>query len=250
ATLPPRTVGPGVLSASLDARVLAFALLLALATSVIFGLYPALQASRAELTQALRDQSGQATAPRSTGVFRKGLVTLQTAISLLLLISAGLFGKTLLNLTRIDLGIRTDHLLTFNLTPKLSGYSDERTAQLYHDLRERLAALPGVTSATAARVSAIGGGSSSGNMTVEGFTPKRDGDDESRFNEVGPDYFRTMGIPLIAGREFTDADRAGAPKVAVVNEAFVRHFIPGRNPIGTQVMRGSDTKIKYDTTIV
>ena len=91
--------------------MLAFALALAAATSVIFGLYPSLQASKAQLTSALRDQSGQTTATASTGAFRKGLVTLQTAISLLLLISAGLFGKTLLNLTRVNLGIRTDHLL-------------------------------------------------------------------------------------------------------------------------------------------
>jgi predicted permease len=87
-------------------------------------------------------------------------------------------------------------------------------------------------------------------MTVEGFTPNGDGDDNCRFNEVGPDYFRTVGIPLIAGREFADTDRAGAPKVAVVNEAFVRHFITNRPAIGTQVMRGSDTRIKYDTVIV
>ena len=111
--------------------MLAFALLLAVVTSLVFGLYPALQASKAQLTSALRDQSGQTTASRSTGFFRKGLVTLQTAISLLLLISAGLFGKTLLNLSRVDLGIRPDHLMTFSLTPKLSGYTDERTAQLY-----------------------------------------------------------------------------------------------------------------------
>jgi predicted permease len=250
ATLPARTVGPGVLTATLDVRMLAFALLLAATTVLVFGLYPALQASRAELTSALRDQNNQATASRSTGFFRKGLVTLQTAISLLLLISAGLFGKTLLNLTKVNLGIRTDHLLTFILTPKLNGYSEERTGQLYHDLRERLAALPGVTSATGARVAAIAGSNSSGNMTVEGFTPRGDGDDTSRFNEVGPDYFRTLGIPLIAGREFAESDGAGAPKVAVVNEAFVRHFIPNRNPIGTQVMRGSDTRVKYDTVIV
>ena len=132
----------------------------------------------------------------------------------------------------------------------MSGYTDERTAQLYRDLRERLAALPGVTSATTARVGAVAGSNSSTNMTVEGFTPRGDGDDNSRINEVGPDYFRTLGIPLLAGREFTDSDRAGAPKVAVVNEAFVRHFIANRPAIGTQVMRGSDTKIKYDTVIV
>jgi predicted permease len=250
AAMPSRTLGPGVVTASLDARMALFALGLAAATSLIFGLYPALQASKAQLTMALRDQSGQATAGRSTGFFRKGLVTLQTGVSLLLLISAGLFGKTLVNLTRVNLGIRTDHLVTFSLTPKLNGYSEERTRQLYHDLRERLAALPGVTSATGARVPAIANSSSSGNMTVEGFTPKGEGDDESHFNEVGPDYFRTLGIPLIAGREFIDSDRAGAPKVAVVNEAFVRHFIGHRNPIGVNVMRGSDTRIKYDTVIV
>jgi predicted permease len=250
AALPPRTIGPTVLTASLDGRMLAFALLLAVATSLIFGLYPALQASKAQLTSALRDQSGQTTASRSTGLFRKGLVTLQTAISVLLLISAGLFGKTLLNLSKIDLGIRTDHLMTFSLNPKLSGYSEERTAQLYIDLRERLAALPGVTTATRARVAAISGAASSGNMTVQGFTSKGDGDDESSFNEIGPDYFRTLGIPLIAGREFTDSDRLGAPKVAIVNEAFVRHFIGNRNPIGVGVFRGGGKDIKFDTFIV
>ena len=250
AALPPRTLGPNVLAASLNLEMMAFALALAAVTSLAFGLYPALHASRAQLTLALRDQNGQATASRSTGIFRKSLVTLQTAVSLLLLVSAGLFGRTLVNLTHVDLGIRVDHLITFSVSPKLNGYDDARTAQMYHDVRERLAALPGVISATSSRVPAIANSSSSGNMTVEGFTPKGERDDNSHFNEVGPDYFRTMGIPLVAGREIVESDTAAAPKVAVVNEAFVRHFIPDRNPIGVQVMRGSDTKIKYDTTIV
>lgn len=250
AALPPRTIGPNILIASLDVRMLLFALVLAGATSLIFGLYPALQASKAQLTSALRDQSGQTTASRSTGLFRKGLVTLQTAISLLLLVSAGLFGKTLLNLSRVDLGIRPDHLMTFSLTPKLSGYSDERVAQLYQQLRERLAALPGVTSATGSRVPAIAGSNSSGNMTVDGFTPRGDDDSQSSLNEVGPDYFRTMGMPLVAGREFTENDRVGAPKVAIVNEAFVKHFIGNRNPMGVGVYRGGGSNVKFDTTIV
>jgi predicted permease len=250
AALPPRTIGPNVLAATLDGRMLAFAVLLAAVTSLVFGLYPALQASKAQLMSAMRDQSGQTTASRATGFFRNGLVTLQTAISVLLLISAGLFGKTLLNLAKIDLGIRTDHLIGFSLNPKLSGYTEERTAQLYIDLRERLAALPGVTSATRARVPAIAGSSSSGNMTVEGFTPKGDGDSDAHFNEIGPDYFRTLGIPLVAGREFTDSDRLGAPKVAIVNEAFVRHFIGNRNPIGVRLYRGGGPNVKLDTTIV
>jgi predicted permease len=250
AALPARTVGPGVLTATLDGRMLAFALLLALATILIFGLYPALQASRAQLTAALRDQSNQATASRATGLFRKGLVTLQTAISLLLLVSAGLFGKTLLNLSRVDLGVRVDHLMVFSLTPKLNGYDDARVIQLYEQLIERLRAIPGVTSATTSRVPAIAGSSSSGNMTVEGFTPKGDGDSESHFNEVGPDYFRTLGIPLIAGREFSESDRAVTPKVAIVNQAFVRHFIGNRNPIGVGVYRGGGNNVKLDTIIV
>jgi hypothetical protein len=247
---PPRTIGPGVLAATLDARMLAFALLLAAITILVFGLYPALQASKAELTSALRDQSGQTTASRSTGFFRKGLVTLQTAISLLLLVSAGLFGKTLLNLSRVDLGVRVDHLLTFSLTPKLNGYDDPSVSQLYQRLIERLRAIPGVTSATTSRVPAIAGSVSSGNMTVEGFTPKGDEDSNSAFNEVGADYFRTFAVPLIVGREFTDNDRAGAPKVAIVNEAFVKHFIGNRNPLGVGVVRGGGTNVKFDTTIV
>ena len=250
ATLPPRTVGPNVLNASLDGRVLVFAIALALVTSVVFGLYPAWQASRAQLTLALRDQSGQTTAGRSTGVFRKGLVTLQTAISLLLLISAGLFGKTLLNLSRIDLGVRVDHLLMFSLTPRLNGYDDARSLQLFERLVERLAAMPGVISATGSRVPAIAGSSSSTNLTVEGYKPASDNDTQSSLNEIAPAYFRTFGVPLVAGREFTSADRAGAPKVAIVNETFVKHFLGTRNPLGVGVLRGTDPHPVFDTVIV
>ena len=248
--LPPRTIGPNVLSASLNGRMMAFALALAAITSIVFGLYPALRASTAELTSALRDQNGQATATRATGLFRKGLVTLQTAISLLLLISAGLFGKTLLNLSKIDLGVQVDHLLTFGLTPKLNGYDDTRTLQIYAQLRERIGAIPGVTSVSGGRVPAIAGSSSSGNVNVQGFAPKDGREPQSSLNEIGPDYFRTLGIPLVSGREFTDADRAGAPKVAIVNEAFVREFISGRNPLGVGIYRGGGTSIRYDTFIV
>ena len=205
------------------------------------------------MTLALRDQSGQTTAGRSTGLFRKGLVTLQTAISLLLLISAGLFGKTLLNLSRIDLGVRVDHLLVFSLTPRLNGYDDARSLQLFEHLVERLAAMPGVTSATASRVPAIAGSNSSTNLTVEGYKPAGDNDTQSSLNEIAPDYFRTFGVPLVAGREFTTADRAGAPKVAIVNEAFVKRFINQRgtgNPLGVGVFRGGGTNVTFDTRIV
>ena len=248
--LPSGVFGTGTLSAAISVRMLIAAVATGVVTSILFGFYPALQASRPGLTAALRDQSGQATAGRSTGAFRNGLVALQTGVSLLLLVSAGLFGKTLLNLSRVDLGIRTDHLMTFSISPRLSGYSNERVVALYQDMRDRLAALTGVVSVSAARVAAVNGSVSSGNMSVEGFTAKGDGGDDAYQNEVMPDYFRTLGIPLVAGREIIASDRAGAPKVALVNEAFVRHFIGNRNPLGVRVLRGSTNPPKFDTEIV
>jgi predicted permease len=250
AVAPARSVGTGVVSADLDARMLLFALVIAAVTGLLFGLFPAVQASRAQLTGALREQSGQTTGSRSAGTFRKGLVTLQTAIALLLLISAGLFSKTLLNLSRIDLGIRTDHLVTLSIDPRLNGYTDARVAQLYSRALERFAAIPGVTLASAARVGAITGSSSSGNITVEGYTPPNDDDADSHLNAIAPGYFRTLGVPLVRGREFTDADHASAPKVAIVNESFVKHFLAGRDVIGARFAKGGGDKIKLDITIV
>jgi predicted permease len=249
AVAPPSSVGAGVFSARIDARMLLCALALAAVTGLVFGLVPALQASKAQLTAAMREQGGQATASRSAGRFRTGLVTLQTAVALLLLISAGLFAKTLLNLSRIDLGIRTDHLVTFSTAPRLNGYNDEQVKQFYQRALERFAAIPGVTLASAARVPAITGSASSGNLTIEGYTPATDDDADSHMNTIAPGYFRTMGIPLVAGREVTDADTSAAPKVAIVNESFVRHFVGGRDPIGVRMARGGGD-VKLDITIV
>jgi putative ABC transport system permease protein len=250
AVAPPRSVGSGVLSAELDGRMLLFALSIAAITGLLFGLVPALQASKAQLTGALRDQSSQTTGSRSAGAFRKGLVTLQTAIALLLLISAGLFSKTLLNLSRIDLGIRTDHLVTLSVDPRLNGYTDPQVAQLYQRALQRFAAIPGVTLVSAARVGAITGSSSSGNITVEGYAPPNDDDADSHLNTIAPGYFRTLGVPLIRGRELTESDHASAPKVAIVNESFVKHFLAGREAIGARFARGAGDKIKLDITIV
>src|SRR5262245_9968827 len=136
------------------------------------------------------------------------------------------------------------------MTPKLNGYDDVRAAQFFADLTARLSALPGVTMVSAARIPALAGSSSSGNITVEGFTPQRDGDDDSSVNSVGPGYFRTLSIPLIQGREIADSDTAASPKVVVVNEAFVRHFVTGRDPIGTRMAPGGGNSIKLDLTIV
>jgi len=246
----PPTIGvQAFINPELDGRVLLFCLALSVVTGLLFGLFPALQASRSDLALALKDQSGQSTSTVAGNLFRKTLVTAQVAISLLLLISAGLFARSLVNLTRIELGIRVDHLLTFSLIPKLNQYPDERARQFYEQLTGRLAAIPGVKLVSASGVPAIAGHYVGTNITVEGFSPRTEDGPQSNLSAVGADYFRTMGMPLIAGREFTLADDARAPKVAVVNEAFVRHFLANQNPLGRRFVRGGGA-VKPDIEIV
>jgi putative ABC transport system permease protein len=248
-SMPPQMADSGLITPALDMRVLLFALALSLVTGLAFGLYPALQASSANLTMALREQNGQTTTSRTAGRFRKSLVTLQIAVSLLLLVCAGLFGKTLVNLTRVDLGIGVDQLIAFSLAPKLNGYSDRQTALFYERLTERLAAVPGVAAASAAEVPAVGNSRSSTSIAVEGYVPQGEGASSTNYNSVGPGYFRTLGTPLVVGREFTPSDTLTAPKVAIVNEAFVRRFFAGQNPLGRRIGRGSDNAA-LDTLIV
>jgi predicted permease len=202
------------------------------------------------LVAALKSQSGQSGSTGSANTFRKSLVTAQVAISLLLLISAGLFARTLKNLSSIDLGVKVDHLLSFSISPKLNKYTDQSAAQLYDRLTERLAAIPGTKLVSAAIMAAIAGNTASENITVPGYAPPTDEAADTNVNAVGSDYFRTMGMPLIAGREFTPADNLAAPKVAVVNEAFVRHFLANQNPLGHYFSQGGGDKVKPDIEIV
>jgi predicted permease len=237
AAIPPSRGMQGMLSEALDTRVLLFCLALSMLTGILFGLFPALQGSKANLVASLKDQAGQISSTGTANAFRKVLVTAQVAISLVLLISAGLFGKTLVNLASVELGVQTDHLMTFSVLPKLNQYSDQRIAQFHAQLIERLAAIPGVKLVSAAQVPAIAGSSSSTNITVEGYVPPTDTGAQSNYNVVGAGYFRTLGMPLVAGREFARGDNTTSPKVAVVNEAFVRQFLPGRNPLGSRLGR-------------
>ena len=233
----------GFLTTEFDARVLLFCLGLSVLTGMLFGLFPALQASKPDLTSSLKDQAGQISSTRAANAFRKTLVTAQVAFSLLLLISGGLFAKTLIKLARADLGIRVDHLITFSILPKLSRYTDQRIVQLHEQLTDRLAAIPGVMLVSSADVPAIAGGSWSTSISVEGYTPTSNDGVSSHVNQVGADYFRSMGMALIAGREFTRSDNAAAPKVAIVNEAFVKRFLPNQNPLGRHILRGKDNNM-------
>jgi predicted permease len=238
------------LSADLDGRMLLSCLAVAGSASVLSGLYPSLQASRPDLVAWLKAHTGETRAGDAAGLFRRSLVMLQVAVSVLLLVCAGLLARSFANLMRIELGIEPDHLLTFAVDPRLNRYDDERAAAFYAALTDRLAALPQVVRVSAARVPTIAGEGSSGNITVEGFTPGAEGDTDTSYNVVGPDYFRTLGIPLLAGREFTLRDDAGAPRVAVVNQAFVRRFLRGQEPLGRRFGWGVGRRVKLDTEIV
>jgi predicted permease len=216
----------------MDAAALGFAALLALATGALFGLFPALHATRPDLVTTLRSGVGKHSGGQSAARFRTGLVTAQIALSMALLISAGLFVKSLRNLGRVNLGLDVQNLMTFSLSPSLNGSRWPRTGQLFARVEEQVAALPGVTSVAAAVVPSLAGDNWDNSVSVQGFRKGPDTDDDAFFNGVGPGYFQTMKIPVIAGREFSASDVVGTLPVAIVNEAFVAKFHLPKNPVG------------------
>jgi predicted permease len=154
-------------------------------------------------------------------------------------VSAGLFTKSLYNVSRVDLGLKADHIITFGLSPVLNGYTPERTRQFFERVEDELAALPGVTGVTDSTVPLLAGSNWGNSVSVEGFVAGPDTDVDSNFNDIGPAYFSVLAIPIISGREFTRADGQNAPKVAIVNEAFAKKFNLGRNPIGKHMANKS-----------
>jgi predicted permease len=212
-----------------------FALALTLVTGVAFGLFPAFHSTRASLVTTIRANAGQIAGARSTLRSHTALVVGQIALSTVLLVAAGLFLRSLRNVTSVELGLAVDRLATFTISPELNGYSPERSRQLFQRLDAELTAIPGVTGVTASRVALFTGGGWSTGVEVEGFKAEPGVNNGAMINMIGPGYFRTLGIPLRSGREFTDADREGTSRVAIVNEAFVRKFGLGRDPLGRGV---------------
>jgi predicted permease len=234
------------LQVRVDGPVLLFAAAVTLSTGLLFGLFPAWHTTRPDVLPTLKGQAGQAGSGRSARWFRATLATAQIAISMALLVCAGLFTKSLVNVSRVELGINVDQLVTFGIAPDRNGYSPERSKQLFERLEDELARQPGVTSVTAARVPALSGSNWGQNVSVEGFKAGPDTDTESRFNQVAPGYFKTMGIPLLAGRDFTRTDRRDAPKVAIVNERFSEKFNLGRDVVGKRMAVGSGGKLDIE----
>ena len=220
------------LKAGMDLRVFAFTFALALATGVIFGLAPAWQTTSPELVGTLKDQAGNVSAGAGHVRLRKGLVIAQVALSLLMLIGATLFARSLHNLKNVDLGFRTERLVEFELEPALNGYPAERTRRFAEDVQQRLAAVPGVRSAAFGMNPVMAGDYAQRTIRVEGYQPKEDENMNPNVDSVSPGYFSTLGIPLLLGRDFSAGDRAGAPEAAIVNDDFARYFFGSQNPIG------------------
>jgi hypothetical protein len=179
---------------------------------------------------AIKAQAGQPSGARAAARFRTSLVTAQIALSMALLMCAGLFVKSLTNVSRVDLGIKVDNVIVFGVSPGLNGYTPERSKAFYERLEQELGSMPGATGVAMARIALLAGNNSGTNVSVEGFSSGPDTDSDSNYNEINPGYFRTLGVPLIAGREFTAADSDTAPKVAIVNEAFAKKFNLGATP--------------------
>jgi predicted permease len=238
------------LKAELDPSVLLFAIAATLLSGILFGVLPAWRVTRNSVTDVIKDQGSTSSASVAHVRFRKFLVAGQVAFTLLLLAGAALFTKTLWNLRNLDLGFRTEHVITFTISPTLNGYDNPRMIRLVDDLRARLAALPGVRSVTSSELGAFSGDTAGYNITAEGGAVVPDDLDTVNFVATGPNYFSTFRVPLVSGREFTDADTANSPRVAVISETMAKRFFPGRNPIGMSFHMGGAKDKEPPITVV
>ena len=254
-SLVPQQGQPLLITARPDARILVFTIGLTFLTGIVFGLLPALRASRPDPWVTLKDTVGSIAGGSGSLVLRKGLVTAQVALSFLLLFGAGLFVRSLQNLKTTDTGVVLDNLITFQLAPALSGYDNQRATIFYRNLRDRLLAAPGVQSAAVATVPILSGDEWDSSMSVEGHKAT-DGEDMQAFmNAVSPGYFQTMKTPMLEGRDFRDGDSKEigtdtVTGVAIVNRQFVDHFFPGRSALGMHIGWGDGPRSKLTIEIV
>jgi predicted permease len=234
------------LSAAPDARVLLFTLLLAVITALLFGTAPALHATRHATASTLREEAGSVAGGGRQARMRRVLVVGQVAMSMLLLAGAGLFARSLYNLRAVDPGFGVDRLLVFSIDPTLSGYDQPRSQRLFEDLQQALSAVPGVRSVSMSEMGVLTGFRWGMTVRIDGYQSKEGEDMNPGVDGVGPRYFSTMGIPLVAGREFTEQDVLSAPRVAIVNETMARRYWGETSPIGRRLGfgRGNPTDIE------
>jgi predicted permease len=242
--------GMSGLNPQLDLRVLGFTLGLSLLTGIVFGVVPALRATRLDLTPALKD-SGRSSSAASRSLLSKSLVVAQVSLSLLLLIGAGLLIRTLRNLQRVEPGFNTRNLLLFSVDPNLIGYKDERLVSLYQQMSERIEAVPGVRSVTFSQLPLLSQASSTSSFYL-GDKAATDGrivaSGNAHVHYVRENFLESIGIPLLTGRSLSSHDDARAPRVAVVNQTFAQRSFPNENPIGKRF--GFDSEKTSEIEIV
>ncbi|HKW65306.1 MAG TPA: ABC transporter permease [Candidatus Acidoferrum sp.] len=248
------------ISTAPDFRILVFTIGLTVLTGVLFGLVPALQTTRPDVGRVLKDEAGAVVGGGHTGL-RKTLVVAQVGLSLLLLIGAGLFLRSLKNLSNLGPGFPVDRLVGFQIDPALGGYTPEREKIYLDQLTNTLSSIPGVKSVGLASMRILEDNEWDSSMTVEGYSPAKPEDRaEPYMNQIGPGYFATLGVPIVAGRDFRMTDNHEVkkgpeeddwtPTTVMINEKFAKKFFPGRNPIGMHIGFGSDPGTRTDMEVI
>lgn len=244
-------IGVVGLQPQLNSNVLLFALGVSIVTGVLFGLGPALRATRSSLQTSLKDQGASVSAGTANVQLRKWLMVSQVALTAMLLASAGYFTRSLMNLEHQNLGVKIDHVVQFSISPELSRYTPQQTISLLDRLRQGIESLPGVRGVGVAKEPLFQGDDWGSNLTLQGYTPGPDEDMHVFRNSVGPGYFSAMGIPLIAGREFRESDSTTSPKVAIINEMMAEEYFRGRDPVGMHMVWGQhNPPVPLDIEIV
>ena len=252
--VPPIDV-PINLGITVDGSTLTFALALSIVTGVVFGLAPAWQATRPDTMTALKEEGGRGAAGGAGGRLRSALVVAQVAVCLVLLVGAGLFMRSLAATQRIDPGFEVQRQLSVAMDLSLNGYNAETAGQFHDRVVSRVTALPGVAAAAFSLQLPLGfSGSGATRVAVDGYTPPANEEPIVGVNIVSVRYFETMGIPIVAGREFSSADSITAPLAVVINETMAKRYWSGRDPLGTRlrvddayVVVGIARDIKYGT---
>ncbi len=249
------------ISSSPDLRILLFNLAVTVLTGILFGLVPALQTTKPNISGTLKDQTGAVVGGGGHHRLRKGLVIAQVTLSLLLLVGAGLFVRSLANLRNLGPGFAPERLVAFNIDPSLNGYTSERMKVFYPQLSETLKSIPGVQSVGLASVRILEDNEWDSGMSVEGFTPSTPDQSAQPFmNTIGPNYFATLGVPIVAGRDFRandnrevkhgPEDRDWSPTTIMINEKFAKTYFTGRNPVGLHLGFGTDPGTPTDMEII
>jgi len=231
-----------------DSRVVLFTGAVAVLTTLLFGVAPALRSTRVDVHSVLKENEHATTSRRSRMSGEKAVVVIQVALSTTLLFGMALFTRTLYNLRSQDLGYSPERLITTRIDPIGAGYKGDEVGQIAQRVLEKLRTLPGIVAASYSDNGLFAGNESGTHIRVNGFVPASPEDSSARYDQVGPGYFSTVGIPLLLGRDFADTDTAHAPRVAVINESMAKFYFGNRSPLGETIVH--DGPLKFTLTVI